>query len=233
MLRLPFLFLILFRWTGTAQLSYSDYMRLGAQSMNQGEPATAVAAFQSAVSIDSQSVMAWMHLANARMGLYLWLQEATAVKEAIGGQAAHAWQEAIQRDPGNEVALWGLAVTYAMTEKPDKAREAAAKLLDVFPNSRDGHYMMGFLDWAASRRSGEKLERLKAALRSFEKAARIDPEFTNAMVSAALVARNLQLESAEEWNLRAEKAHARAKEAPAAKVDPNLPPPAYPVLGMP
>jgi len=233
MLRLPFLFLILFSWTGTAQHSFSDYMRLGAQSMNQGEPATAVAAFQSALGMDSKSVLAWMHLANARMGLYLWLQEATPVKEAIGGQAAHAWQEAIQRDPGNEVALWGLAVTCAMTERPAQAREAVGRLLEAFPNSRDGYYLKGLLDWTASQRTGEKQERLEASLRSFEKAVEIDPDFTKGMVYAALVARALELRSAEEWNLRAEKAHARAREAAAVKVDPNLPPPAYPVPGMP
>jgi len=232
MVRLSFLFLILFSWTGAAQEGFSDYMRNGAEAMNLGDPAKAVSAFQSAVGVDSKSVLAWMHLANARMGLYLWLQEVTPVREAVGGQAAHAWRESVQRDPGNEVALWGLAVTYAMTEKPEMARQAVERLLEAFPNSRDGFYLQGLLDWTASRRVGEKQERLQAALRSFEKAVEIDPDFAKAMVYAGLVSRTLGLNNGEEWNLRAEKAHARAK-ATEVKVDPNLPPPVFPVPKAP
>ena len=201
----------------SAQTTFQDHLEKGVKAMNSEDVVSATEAFQDATGKDPNSLLAWQHLANARMGFYIWLRQSSQVRVNVGTQAIMAWQQAVNRDPTNELSLWGMAASHTMTGDPVKAEEWCGRLLAAHPDSRDGNYLMGVLAWMTSYRAELQFRgaaglppfsdgpiedqearqktrqsneaRLSKAHDSLMHALKVDPEFANAMEYVGLILR--------------------------------------------
>jgi tetratricopeptide (TPR) repeat protein len=127
----------------------------------------------------------------------------------VADEALAGFEEVLERDPQNELAMTSIASLYFDMEKLDEAKEWNKKLIAAYPNKKEAYYTIGVINWTksygprmelrsdlgmrqedpgpikdAKRReefAQEVMPLHDEALQMFNKAVEIDPDYENAM----------------------------------------------------
>jgi len=111
---------------------------LGLAYMNKGDAKNAIKAFETAVSVDQEYADAFVNLGRLHFSDYLRIKEKSAYQKSI-----HNYKKAIEVEPNNAEAFYGLGVAY-MQERRDRD---AIYLLEISlvldPGLTKAYYFLG------------------------------------------------------------------------------------------
>jgi beta-lactamase regulating signal transducer with metallopeptidase domain len=192
-----------------AQSVAQPEMKLAGQAFNNGDYAGAVSHFERAVALEPGNVNARLFLANA------YIRQSVAGKEpALREKAQEQYQAALDRDPKNVSAMFGLA----SLRGPEHAKESRAlmlKAIEIDPTNKNAYYAAGVADWTMayvpirdanggmgpnmyrqiadagmrSKLREQLLPAIEDGFRMLQIALDLDPQFSDAMAYMNLLAR--------------------------------------------
>ncbi len=127
----------------------------------------------------------------------------------IAEDALKGFQEVLEMDPKNQLAMSSIASLYYNMENAEEAKKWNLKLIEAYPNKKEAYYTIGVIDWGQSYKrtqevradlgmrqedpgpikdakqraaTAEELGPLqKEALDMFNKALELDPDYEDAM----------------------------------------------------
>jgi tetratricopeptide (TPR) repeat protein len=127
----------------------------------------------------------------------------------VADQALAGFQDVLEKDPSNQLAMTSIASLYFDMGKLDEAKEWNKKLIAAFPDKKEAYYTIGVINWTKSyqprmelradlgmrqedpgpikdtKRREEFAQEVSPlhdeALQMFNRAVEIDPDYENAM----------------------------------------------------
>ena len=208
--------LILLPTLGCQKLRARDQLNQGVRAYEAGDYESAIEHFKRAIELDPELLSARLYLATAYMTQYI--PGAESPENMQMAQAAlDYFQQVLDRDPGNEIAIASIASLYFNMKKFDEAEQWYHKLLEVNPQMKEAYYTLGVIAWTKAfkdrmearsklnmkpedpgplrdrrlrRELREKnLEMIEQGLEYLKKAIEIDPEYDDAMAYYNLLLR--------------------------------------------
>ncbi len=131
---------------GCDKLKARDHLNKGVQDYSNAQFQPAVVHFKEAVRLDPNLLNARLYLATAYFAQYVPGGESDENKK-LAQNAIDAFNEVLQRDPGNTTALSFVAQIHYGLKQFDKAKEDNQKLMQLEPQNPEPYYWIGMLDW--------------------------------------------------------------------------------------
>jgi tetratricopeptide (TPR) repeat protein len=212
---------------GCEKLKARDHLNKGVAEFKGAKYGQAVEHFKQAVQLDPEFQTARLYLATAYMSQFI--PGAESPENLQNAKAANDhFLKVLEQEPNNNVAIRSLAYLHYnqaqgmpkledKLKKLDEARTWYAKLVEVDPKDKEGHYSLGVIAWAkwypalmtARAKLGMKpedpgplkdkklREELKAqwmptiedGIAHLQKALEVDPEYDDAMAYMNLLVR--------------------------------------------
>ncbi len=142
------------RVSALAQNPPSGELALAASAFDAGDFTAAADHFRKALAQDPNNVSIRLHLANAELRIVR--PGVDLAKSPLLAEARQQYIEVLARDNGNRQALERLAELDLTMKRPQEAREAALKLIQADPSSKNACYLVGFVDWSNAYQPIEK-----------------------------------------------------------------------------
>jgi tetratricopeptide (TPR) repeat protein len=124
-----------------------EWLNRGVQEFKSARYAEAVADFQRAVEADPNGATARLYLGAAYMQQYI-PGDRTPENLAFAENARRTFQQVIDLDSGNKVALSYQAALAMNMRKFDEARAGYKRLLAVDPGDKSAWYSLAFIAWS-------------------------------------------------------------------------------------
>ena len=140
------------------KLKARDQLNKGVEAYKNAKYGEAVDHFKQAIELDPTNPNARLYLATAYMNQYI--PGADSPDNNKNAQAARdEFQKVLQDNPNDKMAVQSLAsLSYseaggisdmdAKLKKLDEARKWNDRLIQIDPNSKEGYYTLGVIDWA-------------------------------------------------------------------------------------
>ncbi len=140
------------------KLKARDQLNKGVEAYKNAKYGEAVDHFKQAIELDPTNPNARLYLATAYMNQYI--PGADSPDNNKNAQAARdEFQKVLQDNPNDKMAVQSLAsLSYseaggisdmdAKLKKLDEARKWNERLIQIDPNSKEGYYTLGVIDWA-------------------------------------------------------------------------------------
>jgi tetratricopeptide (TPR) repeat protein len=133
-----------------AQGAGAGERRLGAEAYNAGNYAAAVEHFKNALRADPDNITSRLHLANAYVRSFRGDAGETPADSPWLQRAREQYEQALQRDRKNKVAVGGLISLDMTTGRMAEAALLARHLAETDPKSWEAYQTLGYLDWVAA-----------------------------------------------------------------------------------
>ncbi len=201
---------------GCDKLKSRDNLNKGVQAYKNAKYQEAVDYFKKAIELDPTNSNAKLYLATAYMIQYI--PGADSPENNKMAEAAYnGFQEVLQQDPKNALAINSIALLYFNQKKMKEAEEWYKKLIEVEPENKEAYYTLGVIAWtrayqdrmAARAKMGMKPEDpgplkdkkvrvelaqknmglIEEGIKHLEKAIAIDKEYDDAMAYLNLLHR--------------------------------------------
>jgi tetratricopeptide (TPR) repeat protein len=200
------------------QLRARDQLNKGVRAFEAADFKAAASHFEAALEFDPALLTARSYEASAYMMQYV-PGSASPENVKVADDALAGFREVLELDPKNELAMLSIASLYYNMEKADEAKEWNLKVIEAYPNKKEPYYTIGVIDWGRSyekrmqaradigmrqedpgpikdnkvrQQLAEELGPLhEEALKMFNKALEIDPEYEDAMNYVNLVYREM------------------------------------------
>jgi len=132
--------------TGCQKLKARDQLNKGVQAFKNAQYPQAVDHFKTAVELDPTFATARLYLATAYYQQYIpGADSPDNVKMADA--ALDQFQQVLQRDPKNVLAIANIASLYFNEKKLDDAAVWNQKLISVDPKNKEAYYTLGVIAW--------------------------------------------------------------------------------------
>ncbi len=140
------------------KLKARDQLKKGVEAYKNAKYGEAVDHFKQAIELDPTNPNARLYLATAYMNQYI--PGADSPDNNKNAQAARdEFMKVLQDNPNDKMAVQSLAsLSYseaggisdmdAKLKKLDEARKWNERLIQIDPNSKEGYYTLGVIDWA-------------------------------------------------------------------------------------
>jgi tetratricopeptide (TPR) repeat protein len=190
------------------QLRARSELNRGVRAFEATNFAAAAENFEAALGYDPELLVARTYQATAYRMQYV--QGSTSPESVkIAKDALDGFQEVLERDPGNELAMTSIASLYFDMGELDEAKKWNQKIIDTFPEKKEAYYTIGVINWTKSYQPRMELraelgmrqedpgpikdaKQREAfaqevsplhdeALKMFTRAVEIDPDYENAM----------------------------------------------------
>ena len=131
---------------------YIDYLKArnelnrGVNAFSRSDYTFAIEHFEKAIDLDPELLEARQYLASSYMMQYVPGAESLE-NEAVAENALVGFLDVLDRNEDNEPALASIAILYFNMKRMEDAREWYAKLLEKFPENKDGYYTLGVIAW--------------------------------------------------------------------------------------
>ena len=190
------------------QLRARSELNRGVRNFEAANFVAAAENFQSALEYDPDLLAARTYQATAYRMQYV-PGSTSPDNLKVAEDALAGFQDVLQRDPNNELAMTSIASLYFDMGKLDEAKEWNKKLIAAFPEKKEAYYTIGVINWTKSYqprmelraelgmrqedpgpiKDSKKREEFaqevsplhEEALQMFNKAIEIDPDYENAM----------------------------------------------------
>jgi tetratricopeptide (TPR) repeat protein len=209
------------------KLKARDQLNKGVEAYKNAKYGEAVDHFKQAIELDPTNPNARLYLATAYMNQYI--PGADSPDNNKNAQAARdEFQKVLQDNPNDKMAVQSLAsLSYseaggisdmdAKLKKLDEARKWNERLIQIDPNSKEGYYTLGVIDWAKwypnytaarvklgmkpedpgpikDKKAREELKdkydaMIQDGIKNLEAALKIDPQYDDAMSYLNLLVR--------------------------------------------
>jgi tetratricopeptide (TPR) repeat protein len=190
------------------QLRARNELNRGVRAFEAANFVAAAESFEAALGYDPELLVARTYQATAyRMQFVPGSTSPDNMK--VAADALTGFQEVLDRDPNNQLAMTSIASLYFDMGKLDEAKDWNKKLIQAFPDKKEAYYTIGVINWTksyqprmeiradigmrqedpgpikdAKRREAfaqEVTPLHEEALQMFNKAVEIDPDYENAM----------------------------------------------------
>jgi tetratricopeptide (TPR) repeat protein len=189
-------------------LKARNELNRGVRAFEAANFVSAAEHFNAALEHDPELLAARTYRASSYMMQYV-PGSTSADNLAIADKALQGFQEVLNIDPKNDLAMSSIASLYYNMEKADEAKEWNLKLIQAYPNKKEAYYTIGVIDWGKSYKRTQEVraglgmrqedpgpikdakqrEMLvqeigpiqEEALKMFQKALEIDPDYEDAM----------------------------------------------------
>jgi tetratricopeptide (TPR) repeat protein len=189
-------------------LKARNELNRGVRAFEAANFVTAAEHFTTALEYDPELLAARTYRASSYMMQYV-PGSSSADNVRVAEDALKGFQEVLELDPQNQLAMSSIASLYYNMEKADEATEWNMKLIKAFPNKKEAYYTIGVIDWGQSYKrtqevradlgmrqedpgpikdakqreaTAEELAPIQEeALQMFNKALEIDPDYEDAM----------------------------------------------------
>jgi len=131
---------------GCNRLKARDHLNKGVQAYRNAQFLPAIMHFKEAVRLDPNLLNARLYLATAYYAQYVPSGESPENKK-IAQDALDAFNDVLQREPGNTTAISFIGQIHYGLKDFDKAKEDNQKLLKLEPQNPEPYYWIGMLDW--------------------------------------------------------------------------------------
>lgn len=215
--------------TGCQKLRARDQLNQGVRAYEAGDYETAIEHFKRAIELDPQLLSARLYLATAYMTQYIPGAESPENLQMAQAALQH-FQEVLDRDPNNEIAIASIASIYFNMKNFDEAVKWYNRLIEVNPQNKTAYYTLGVIAWTkafkdrmeARAKLGMKpedpgplrdrkvreelrqknLQMIEEGIEYIKKALEIDPEYDDAMAYYNLLLREKAdlMDSKEEYD---------------------------------
>lgn len=135
-----------------------DQLAEGVAAYRRGQFQAAAFHFNNAVAMDPVSNEARMYLGTALAQQYIPGGESPE-NIRLGKRAIAAFEEALQHDPENQVALATIAQLYYNMKEFEKARDYQRRRLTLDPEDPEPSYWIGVINWAICYPHRQELRR--------------------------------------------------------------------------
>ncbi|MGA2133319.1 MAG: tetratricopeptide repeat protein [Bryobacteraceae bacterium] len=207
--------LVLFA-SGCQKLKARDELNKGVQAFKNAQYPQAVERFKSAVELDPGFSTARLYLATAYMQQFIPGADSPDNMQ-MANAAQDQFQQVLNAEPKNELAIASIANLYFQEKKFDDAKQWYEKQVQVDPKSKEAYYTLGVIAWTrafqprmdARAKMGMKPEdpgplkdkKVRADLatknepvidegiKDLDKALQLDPEYDDAMAYENLLYR--------------------------------------------
>lgn len=139
--------LALFPLAGCNRLKARDELNKGIAAFKNNQYESAVNHFQRSVDLDPDYPAGKLYLATA-YAYQVVPQMTDANNMKLANKAIAGFQEVLQKDPKDKVALQQIASLYRNIKMIKEAKEYELKVIDVDPTDAEAHYTIGVIDWA-------------------------------------------------------------------------------------
>lgn len=123
-----------------------DHLNKGVRAFTASDFVLAATHFQQSIELDPDLLAARQYLATAIRQQYIPGVDSDE-NAKIAEQAIESFQEVLQRDANNEMAMLSIASMYFDMKDLDKAKEWNQKLIQNFPNNTTPYYTIGVINW--------------------------------------------------------------------------------------
>jgi len=188
----------------------------GVRAFSAADYAGAISRFDAAIELDPELLAARSYRASSYMMQYIPGGESDENRE-VAQQALKGFQDVLNRDAANEVALASMASLYFNMKEFDQAKEAYRTLLEHNPDNKEALYTIGVINWSITfprdmevraslgmkpedpgpikdekarlELAEENTPLIEEGLDALNKALAIDPQYDNAMAYVNLLYR--------------------------------------------
>ncbi|HMD84214.1 MAG TPA: hypothetical protein VKO18_05885 [Terriglobia bacterium] len=132
---------------GCDRLKARDHLNKGVADYRNAQFQPAIMHFKEAVRLDPTLLNARLYLATAYAQQYVPGNDSEENKQ-VAQQAIDAFQDVLNKDPGNLTAITYIAQIYYYEKKFDEAKDYQQRRVKLDPNNPEPYYWIGVLDWA-------------------------------------------------------------------------------------
>ena len=191
-------------------------LNYGVRSFTAANYAHAIERFDAALELDPELLDARSYRASAFMMQYIPGGESDENMQ-VAQDAMSGFQDVLEQDPKNEIALASIASLYFNMMEFDQAKDAYRELIEYNPENKEAYYTIGVINWsitfpnamevraslgmtpedpgpindeeARQELAEENSPLIEEGLNALNKAIEIDPEYDNAMAYVNLLYR--------------------------------------------
>ena len=127
-------------------LKARDHLNKGVRAFTASNFVLAAQHFQQSIEFDPELLAARQYLATAYRQQYVPGAESED-NAKVASKAIESFQEVLQRDPNNEMAMLSIASLYFDMKEMDKAKEWNQKVIQGYPNNKTPYYTVGVINW--------------------------------------------------------------------------------------
>jgi len=127
-------------------LKARNHLNKGVKAFSASDYKTAVEHFEQAIDLDAELLAARSYRASALMMQYVPGVQSPD-NQKIAQQALEGFQNVLEQDPGNQVAMSSIASLYFNMEELKKAKEWNKKLIEKYPDKKEAYYTIGVINW--------------------------------------------------------------------------------------
>jgi len=138
--------LLLLSATGCKRLRAGDQLNKGVAAFKNAKYEEAENYFQNSLNIDPTYENARLYLATTYSSQIVPNLD-TPENKAVAKKALDLFQQILQKDPSNVIALKQIASIERNTGHPDDAKEYEKKVIALAPNEAEAYYTVGVVDW--------------------------------------------------------------------------------------
>jgi tetratricopeptide (TPR) repeat protein len=189
-------------------LKARNELNRGVRAFEAANFANAAEHFTTALELDPELLSARTYRASSYMMQYV-PGSSSGENLEIAEKALKGFQEVLEIEPQNDLAMSSIASLYYNMEKAAEAKEWNLKLIQAYPNKKEAYYTIGVIDWGQSYKrtqevraslgmrqedpgpiKGNKEREMlvqelgpvqEEALKMFDKAIELDPNYEDAM----------------------------------------------------
>ena len=132
--------------SGCEKLKARDQLNKGVQAFKNAQYPQAVDHFKTAVELDPNFPTARLYLATAYMQQYIPGAD-SADNMQMANAAQSQFQEVLNKDPKNTLAIASIASLLFNEKKLDEAAQWYQKLISVDPKNKEAYYTLGVIAW--------------------------------------------------------------------------------------
>jgi TonB family protein len=127
-------------------LQARDKMLEGVRQFDAGRYSLAIPLFEEALRLDPQLINAEIYLATSYAKLYV-PGNTSDQNQALAAWAIQEFEEVLNKEPDNSLAINGLAMTYQKSRNFTKAHEYFLRNAELYPSDAKASYHVAAIDW--------------------------------------------------------------------------------------
>ncbi len=137
------------------KLQARDQLNKGVNAFRNANYPQAIERFKRAIQLDPDLINARLYLASAYMSQFVPGAESEENKRNATA-AENGFQDALQRDPNNQMAIQSLGFLAYSQKNFDEAKKWYTKLIQLNPRNREAYYTIGVMNyWTAFQSDAE------------------------------------------------------------------------------